>query len=138
MAKGRRLLQEGETALVPSTLRQALQPRRGQPLSEFAYAGFADAERAHLDDLTLVATEARAEADLALGCYGGSASALRCGAGPADRPVWVRPRPAGVCSVRWSSTAVFMASAPVMAGVGLVGGLDVAVIGVPQCGWLGL
>jgi hypothetical protein len=39
--------------------------------------------------------------------------------------------PAGVCSVRWSSTAVFMASAPVVASVGLVGGLDVAVIGIP-------
>ena len=59
VAKGRRRLQQGETALASSTLRQALQLRRGEPLSEFAYAGFADAERAHLDDLTLVATEAR-------------------------------------------------------------------------------
>ena len=65
VAKGRRLLEEGGMALASSTLRQALQLRRGEPLSEFAYAGFADAERAHLDDLTLVATEARAEADLA-------------------------------------------------------------------------
>ena len=59
VAKGRRLLEERETALASSTLRQDLQLRRGEPLSEFAYAGFADAERAHLDDLTLVATEAR-------------------------------------------------------------------------------
>ena len=70
VAKGRRLLEEGETALASSTLRQALQLRRGEPLSEFAYAGFADAERARLDDLTLVAIEARAEADLVLGRHG--------------------------------------------------------------------
>ncbi len=70
VAKGRRLLEEGETALASSTLGEALQLRRGEPLSEFAYAGFADAERAHLDDLTLVATEARAEADLVLGRHG--------------------------------------------------------------------
>ena len=70
VAKGRRLLEEGETALASSTLREALQLRRGEPLSEFAYAGFADAERAHLDDLTLVAIEARAEADLVLGHHG--------------------------------------------------------------------
>ena len=70
MAKGRRLLDEGEMALASSTLGEALQLRRGEPLVEFAYAGFADAERAHLDDLALVATEARAEADLALGRHG--------------------------------------------------------------------
>ena len=40
------------------------------------YAGFADAERAHLDDLTLVATEALAEADLVLGHHGGLVSEL--------------------------------------------------------------
>ncbi len=41
----------------------------GEPLAEFAYAGFADAERARLDELTLVATESRAGADLGLGRY---------------------------------------------------------------------
>ncbi len=46
VAKGRRLLEEGETALASSTLSEALQLRRGEPLSGFAYAGFADAERA--------------------------------------------------------------------------------------------
>ena len=66
VAKGRRLLEEGETALASSMLRQALQLPRGEPLGEFAYVGFADAERAHLDDLALAAIEARAEADLAL------------------------------------------------------------------------
>ena len=70
VAKGRRLLEEGEAALASSTLSEALQLRRGEPLNEFAYAGFADAERAHLDDLTLVAIKARVEADLVLGHHG--------------------------------------------------------------------
>ena len=48
-------------------LSEALRLRRGEPLSEFAYAGFADAERAHLNELALVATEYRVEADLELG-----------------------------------------------------------------------
>ena len=48
-------------------LADALRLRRGEPLSEFAYAGFADAERAHLNELALVATECRVEADLGLG-----------------------------------------------------------------------
>ncbi len=69
-AKGRRLLEEGEMALASTTLGEALQLRRGEPLTEFAYAGFADAERAHLAELTLVAIETRVEADLALGRHG--------------------------------------------------------------------
>ena len=90
VAKGRGLLDEGETALASSTLRQALQLRRGEPLSEFAYAGFADAERAHLDDLTLVATEARAEADLALGRHEELVSELEalCRAHPLRERLW--------------------------------------------------
>ena len=90
VAKARRLLQEGETALASSTLRQALQLRRGEPLSEFAYAGFADAERAHLDDLTLVATEARAEADLVLGHHGELVSELEalCREHPLRERLW--------------------------------------------------
>ena len=56
--------------LASTVLGEALRLRRGEPLSEFAYAGFADAERAHLDELTLVATEARVAADLALGRHG--------------------------------------------------------------------
>ena len=70
VAKGRRLLEEGEVALASTTLGEALQLRRGEPLTEFAYAGFADAERAHLADLTLVAIETRVEADLLLGRHG--------------------------------------------------------------------
>jgi hypothetical protein len=42
----------------------ALGLRRGEPLAEFTNAGFFDAERARLDELTLAATESRAGADL--------------------------------------------------------------------------
>ena len=70
VAKGRRLLEEGEMALASTALGEALRLRRGEPLTEFAYAGFADAERAHLAELTLVAIETRAEADLVLGRHG--------------------------------------------------------------------
>ena len=68
--KGRNLLEEGETALASTALSEALRLRRGEPLTEFAYAGFADAERAHLAELTLVAIETRVEADLVLGRHG--------------------------------------------------------------------
>ena len=70
VAEGRRLLAEGETGLASSALGEALRLRRGEPLAEFAYADFANGERAHLAELTLVAIEARAEADLALGRHG--------------------------------------------------------------------
>ncbi len=70
VATGRRLFAEGETALASTTLGEALRLRRGEPLTEFAYSGFADAERAHLADLTVVAIETCAEADLALGRHG--------------------------------------------------------------------
>ena len=72
VADGRRLLGEGEMALASTVLGEALRLRRGEPLSEFAYAGFADAERAHLDELTLVAIETRVEADLVLGRHRGA------------------------------------------------------------------
>jgi predicted ATPase/DNA-binding SARP family transcriptional activator len=67
VAEGRRLSTEGEVARASAVLGDALRLRRGEPLSEFAYAGFADAERAHLNELALVATECRVEADLELG-----------------------------------------------------------------------
>ena len=70
VAEGSRLFEEGEMALASAALGEALRLRRGEPLSEFAYAGFADAERAHLDELTLVATETRVGADLGLGRHG--------------------------------------------------------------------
>jgi predicted ATPase len=55
VAEGRRLRAAGELAQASEMLGAALRLRRGEPLSEFAYAGFADAERAHLNELTLVA-----------------------------------------------------------------------------------
>ncbi len=67
VAEGRRLSTGGEVARASAVLGDALRLRRGEPLSEFAYAGFADAERAHLNELALVATEYRVEADLELG-----------------------------------------------------------------------
>ena len=70
VAAGRRLVAEGEAAQGSTALGEALGLRRGEPLAEFAYAGFADVERAHLDELTLVAIEARAGADLELGLHG--------------------------------------------------------------------
>jgi DNA-binding SARP family transcriptional activator len=54
-------------ALASAVLGEALGLRRGEPLAEFAYAGFADTERAQLDELTLVAVETRAGSDLVLG-----------------------------------------------------------------------
>jgi predicted ATPase/DNA-binding SARP family transcriptional activator len=67
ISEGHRLSAEGELALASAVLGDALRLRRGEPLSEFVYAGFADAERAHLNELALVATEYRVEADLGLG-----------------------------------------------------------------------
>jgi predicted ATPase/DNA-binding SARP family transcriptional activator len=70
VAKGRRLFEEGEIALASTALGEALRLRRGEPLIEFAYSGFADAERARLEELLLVAIETRVEADLVLGRHG--------------------------------------------------------------------
>ena len=70
VAKGRRLSEEGDAALASAVLGDALSLRRGEPLAEFADAGFADIERAHLDKLTVAAIETRAEADLMLTAAG--------------------------------------------------------------------
>ena len=90
VAKGRRLLEEGEMALASTALGEALQLRRGEPLTEFAYAGFADAERAHLAEVTLVAIETRVEADLALGRHGELAAELEalCREHPLRERLW--------------------------------------------------
>ena len=76
VAKGRRLAADGELAPALAALGEALRLRRGEPLAEFTYAGFFDAERAHLDELTLVAIESRAGADLELGRHGELAGEL--------------------------------------------------------------
>jgi DNA-binding SARP family transcriptional activator len=90
VARGQRLLEEGEMALASTALGEALRLRRGEPLTEFAYAGFADAERAHLAELTLVAIETRVEADLALGRHGELAGELEalCREHPLRERLW--------------------------------------------------
>jgi predicted ATPase/DNA-binding SARP family transcriptional activator len=76
VAQGRRLAEAGQAADASAALGKALALRRGEPLADFAYAGFFDAERARLDELTLVAIESRAGADLVLGRYGELAAEL--------------------------------------------------------------
>src|SRR5579863_8821985 len=90
VAKGRRLSEEGEAALASAALGEALDLRRGEPLAEFAYAGFADAERAHLDELALVAVEVRAAADLELGRHADLAGELEaaCRQHPLRERLW--------------------------------------------------
>ena len=90
VAKGRRLAEAGEMAQASATLAEALGLRRGEPLAEFAYAGFAEAERAQLDELTLVAVETRAEADLVLGRDGELAGELeaQCAQHPLRERLW--------------------------------------------------
>jgi DNA-binding SARP family transcriptional activator len=90
VAEGRRLAGDGKAALASATLGEALGLRRGEPLAEFTDAGFADAERAHLDELTLVAVEARAGADLALGRHGELAGELEplCRQHPLRERLW--------------------------------------------------
>ena len=90
VAKGRRLAEQGEMALASATLAEALGLRRGEPLAEFAYAGFADTERAQLDELTLVAIETRAGADLVLGRHGELAGELeaQCREYPLRERLW--------------------------------------------------
>src|SRR6202020_1918372 len=51
VAQGRQLAADAEMALASAALGEALGLRRGEPLAEFAYAGFFDAERARLDEL---------------------------------------------------------------------------------------
>ena len=89
-AQGRHLFEEGETALASTTLSEALRLRRGEPLADFTYAGFFDAERTRLDELTLVAIETRAEADLVLGRHGELAGELEalCRAHPLRERLW--------------------------------------------------
>ena len=90
VAQGRRLAEAGQAADASAALGQALGLRRGEPLADFTYAGFFDAERTRLDELTLVAIESRAEADLMLGRHGelvGELEAL-CRAHPLRERLW--------------------------------------------------
>src|SRR3984893_12811262 len=60
VAKGQRRAAGGEVEPASAALGEALRLRRGEPLAEFTYAGFFTAERAHLDELFLVAIELQA------------------------------------------------------------------------------
>ena len=90
VAQGRRLAEAGQPADASADLGEALGLRRGEPLADFTYAGFFDAERARLDELTLVAIETRAGADLALGRHGELAAELEpwCRAHPLRERLW--------------------------------------------------
>ena len=67
LAEGQRVLADGEARAASTTLRHALALWRGPPLAEFASEPFAASETARLEELHLLALEARIEADLALG-----------------------------------------------------------------------
>ena len=90
VAKGQRLAADGEMEPASAALGEALGLRRGEPLAEFTHAGFFDAERAHLDELTLVAIESRAGADLGLGRHGELAGELEalCREQPLRERLW--------------------------------------------------
>jgi predicted ATPase/DNA-binding SARP family transcriptional activator len=90
VAEGRQLAADGEMVLASAALGEALGLRRGEPLAEFIYAGFFDAERARLDELTLVAMESRAEADLGLGRHSELAAELEalCREHPLRERLW--------------------------------------------------
>jgi DNA-binding SARP family transcriptional activator len=59
-----------ESARRAELLREALDLWRGEPLAEFAYEPFAQAEIARLEELRLALLEERIEADLAIGGHG--------------------------------------------------------------------
>ena len=90
VAKGQRLAADGELEPASAALGEALRLRRGEPLAEFTYASFFDAERAHVDELTLLAIESRAGADLGLGRHGELAGELeaRCREHPLRERLW--------------------------------------------------
>lgn len=65
-----RLVEEAgaaEPGVAAETLREALALWRGPPLADFAYASFAQASIARIEELRLAALELRIDADLALG-----------------------------------------------------------------------
>ncbi|MGH2720671.1 MAG: BTAD domain-containing putative transcriptional regulator [Actinomycetota bacterium] len=74
---GSRALARGALAEAAELLHDALVLWRGEPLAEFAFAPFAQAEIARLRELRLHALEDRIEADLALGRHADVAGELR-------------------------------------------------------------
>jgi predicted ATPase/DNA-binding SARP family transcriptional activator len=90
VSDGRRHLEAGDLGSACDTLRAALGLCRDEPLVEFAYAEFAAGDRARLEELVLLAHEARAEAEVALGRHAevvGELEAL-CRAHPLRERMW--------------------------------------------------
>jgi len=69
VAEGRGALETGLPEEAAEKLREALRLWRGPPLADFSYESFAQGEIARLDELRLVALEARVDAELALGLH---------------------------------------------------------------------
>ncbi len=69
LEEGRRANAAGRSAAALEVLEEALGLWHGQALADVAYEGFARAESERLDELRLVATEERIDAELALGHY---------------------------------------------------------------------
>ncbi len=90
VAQGRRLAEARRPADASAALGEALGLRRAEPLAEFTYAGLFDAERAHLDELALVASESWATAELGLGRHGELAAGLEalCREHPLRERLW--------------------------------------------------
>jgi LuxR family maltose regulon positive regulatory protein len=90
VTQGQRLAEARRPADASAALSEALGLRRGEPLAEFTYAGLFDAERAHLDELALVASECWAGAELGLGRHGELAAALEalCREHPLRERLW--------------------------------------------------
>ena len=74
--EGHRLLEVGEHQRAAATLAQGLRLWRGPVLADIPDASFAQAERARLEELRLVALEDRATAELALGRHATVAAEL--------------------------------------------------------------
>ena len=67
LEQGREALGQGNHQLASATLAEALALWRGPALADFAFEHFAQSEAARLEELRLVALEARIQADLELG-----------------------------------------------------------------------
>jgi YVTN family beta-propeller protein len=70
LEEGRERLASGDPTGAEATIREALELWRGQPLADFTYDDFSQAEIARLDELRMSALEERFDAELALGRHG--------------------------------------------------------------------
>jgi DNA-binding SARP family transcriptional activator len=75
-AEGRRALDAGDPDQAAETLDEALALWRGPPLSDFAYADFAQAEASRVEEIRQAALEDRVQADLERGRHGEAISEL--------------------------------------------------------------